>query len=244
VPDRASLEKIYKVIVDEGVIDAPEIEATIVQEKFLKLEGVGKPQCGWIELTRELRLAGLAVGPLESEMKTKKAIEDAVSAIATSLAEGSRQLNAITEEWHFISAAISAIDIYEFHDQMEALQELTGNVERIQSKLIEISVPRKELDARKRHQRVKLAVLLAPIFEEQFGEPAKPKRDDKLKDVERGNDWMRFYHTSVYLIWDKGGTPNMLDILWEAWRPPLTSSDIERAIFDEHLTDKKIGGDT
>ncbi len=219
VNSRTELLRVYKAQVADGVIGLLADEAECCKARFHEFFGAGSPKDGWGHIAREVRLLGLVCGGLErfgrSPSKTRDAALDAIASFKRS----NRMLKELNDEPEFVFAAMKIRDQFEQDKDLERLQLMIEGLARVVEALDGKAVQKKASSIYSRRQRTKLAVLLTPLFECQFGAKATPVGGDRPLLNEDVNDWTRFFQMAASLVWGEQATPDRQRVLRAALWP-------------------------
>jgi len=216
---RADLLKTYHHALRAGAIDTPERDGEFFKERFLKYAGTAVPKDGWPHTSIELRLVELAsvwgfdgLGNAQVASICRKH--------AASLSMLSRELQKLEDVPEFLFARLYLEINHSNWTYMRALASLESQLRQVALHLDKFKQKAKWRSTIARKRRIRLACLLTPLFEEQFGQPAKPCGGSSPVPSEETNDWTRFYQMAVSVFWEENTTPDLQAILWEATLPP------------------------
>lgn len=220
VANREDLERIYSASVSSGSLPAPEKDAVIFAQKFAQLHGECAPKSGWEALAKELRLIQLACGSIGMGVLPASKVRAKVARAQKRLAEAQALLNELEFELDYVTAILSLPDHYAFRAREKDLADLVADLSSV-AEWLEANKPAAKWSATSRRQhRVRLAVLLKPLFEEQFGEQARPVGGSAAVADADSNDWTRFFQMAASIFFGENATPDRQALLWEAnWQP-------------------------
>ncbi len=221
VASREDLERIYSASVNSGSFPTPEKDAQTFAQKFSELYGKSAPKCGWDALAKELRLIQLACGPIGTGGLSASKVRDTVASAHKRLAEAQALLNEIEFQLDYVAAILSLPDHYAFRAREKGLADLVADVSSVAEWLEANKPPAKWTATSRRQHRVRLAVLLKPLFEEQFGERAGPVGGSAAVADADSNDWTRFYQMAASIFMGENATPDRQAVLREANLPPV-----------------------
>lgn len=224
VANREDLERIYGASVSSGSLPTPKKDAQTFAKKFSELYGKGAPKCGWEDLAKELRLIQLACGPIGTSRLPASKVRAKVASAQKRLAEAQVLLNEIEFELDYVTAILSLPDHYAFRARENGLSDLVADLSSVAEWLEANKPPAKWTATLRRQHRVRLAVLLKPLFEEQFGEQARPVGGSAAVADADSNDWTRFFQMAASIFFGESTTPDRQALLWEANWPPLQVS--------------------
>lgn len=221
VASRHDLERALEADVASGRLPPYKEDALRFEEAFKERKGERSPKSGWPTVARELRLVELACGSLSKQGKPHTQVRKDVLKAHKLLEEAQELLQELDHELYYVSAIITRPDPYAVRRREKALGELKQDLADI-SALLDWAKPPAKWNARSmRQQRVKLAVLLSPIFEREFGKAAKPVGGSARVEDADSNDWTRFYQMAASIFWGEHSTPDRQAVLWEATLPPM-----------------------
>ncbi|WJY19826.1 hypothetical protein QQS45_06330 [Alteriqipengyuania flavescens] len=223
VASRDDLQRIYDASVASGSIPVPELDAVRFEAAFKDRKGEKSPKSGWLVVARELRLVELGCGSLAKNGMSHAQVQKEVQKALKRLGEAQELLHGLEYELYYVSAIYSRPDPYAVRHRERGLGELKQDLAHI-SAWLEWAKPPAKWNARSmRQQRVRLAVLLSPLFEREFGLAAKPVGGSASVEDADSNDWTRFYQMAASIFWGEHSTPDRQAVLWEATRPPMES---------------------
>ncbi|GEM_PF-7111836 len=221
VAGRDDLKRIYEADIASGRLPPPEEDALRFEEAFKKRSGEKSPKSGWPIVAGELRLVELGCGSLAMHGKSHAQVQKDVRKALKRLGEAQGLLRGLEYELYYVSAIYSRPDPYAVRHRETALSDLKQDLADI-SVWLEWAKPPAKWNARSiRQQRVRLAVLLAPLFEREFGSAAKPVGGSARVEDADSNDWTRFYQMAASVFWGEHSTPDRQAVLWEATLPPM-----------------------
>lgn len=221
VASRDYLERIYQTDMASGRLPLPKEDALRFEEEFNKRGGEKSPKSGWLSVAGELRLFGLGCDSLAKNGMSHAQVQKDVRKALKRLGEAQELLHGLENELYYVSAIYSLPDPYAVRHREKGLDELKQDLAHI-SAWLEWSKPPAKWNARSmRQQRVRLAVLLSPLFEREFGIAAKPVGGSAEVEDADSNDWTRFYQMAASIFWGEHSTPDRQAVLWEAAWPPM-----------------------
>lgn len=221
VASREDLERIYSASVNSSGLPTLETDAQTFALKFREFHGQSAPKCGWEVMAKELRLIQLACGSTVSGGLSASKVRTKVARVQKRLAEGQALLNELEYELNYVTAILSLPDHYALRAREESLIKLIEDLALVSKWLDTNKPPKKWAATSKRRHRVRLAVLLKPLFERQFGEKARPIGGSAAVADADSNDWTRFYQMAASFFLRENVTPDRQAVLWEANLPPL-----------------------
>lgn len=221
VARRDDLKRIYEADIASGRLPPPEEDGLRFEEAFKKLKGEKSPKSGWPTVARELRLVELSCGPLTKHLKSHVQVRKDVLKALKLLGGVQELLRGLEYELHYVSAIYTRPDPYALRQRERALGQLKQELADISAWLGRAKPPAKWNARSMRQQRVKLAVLLSPLFKREFGDAARPVGGSARVEDADSNDWTRFYQMAASIFWDERSTPDRQAVLWEATLPPM-----------------------
>lgn len=221
VASREDLERIYSASVASGSLPTPEKDAQTFAKKFSELHGKSAPKCGWEDLAKELRLIQLACVPIGTGGLPASKVRAKVASAHKRLAQAHDLLNELEFELDYVTAILSLPDHYAFRAREQGLAEIVADLSLVAEWLEANKPPAKWTATSRRQHRVRLAVLLKPLFQEQFGEQARPVGGSAAVADADSNDWTRFFQMAASIFLGEIATPDRQALLWEANLQPL-----------------------
>lgn len=220
VASREDLERIYAASVNSGSLPSPAEDAETFATKFAELHGESSPRCGWQALAKELRLIELACGPIRIGGLPASKVRAKIARVQDRLSEGQTLLSELEYELDYVTAVLSLPDHFAHRAREKSLKKLVNDLAAVSQWLDANKPPRKWNATAKRTHRVRLAVLLKPLFEEQFDMTARPVSGSAAVEDADSNDWTRFYQMAASIFFGENATPDRQAVLWEANLPP------------------------
>lgn len=212
---RASIVELYNSLLKGGLIGPPETEGEFFREVSVSFGVHHLPKSGWTNLGYELRLINIVL-PEKTKTYTKGR-----SDLANQCKKNSNEIWKIISDISLLSQS-SEIQMAQIDCELVLtpsvleLVKLRQSLEKIASHLKKSRQPPKWRAANLRRMRVELATRLAPLFENEFGSPARPVGGSASMELEETNDWTRFYQAIAFVFLDEKVSPDRQAILWEA----------------------------
>ena len=209
------MEEHHRQLLKLGWIDAPEIEGVFFRDVLREFGITQDPKSGWTALAYELRLVNLIM-PETIDRNTKGAakISSDCKEIATQLDQIAQRVIALT---HHTEVSVSLYSLkFDVADGVPKMFETARNLEALARHLKPAKPPGKWKTTERRRQRIELACELSGLFEDEFGQPAKPVGGSASLELEDTNDWTRFFQAIASVFLNEQRTPDRQAILWEA----------------------------
>lgn len=227
VASRDDLLRIYEASLKSGGLSTPEVDSLAFKAEFEARAGQGMPKSGWINIAKELRIIELGCGPLEKHGRSAAEVRKGIAKVVQHLAAADELLKELKSEIDYASALLSRPDPYAVHQREDDVAILRQDLDGMLNWLNVARPPAKFNAKTRRQHRVRLAVLLAPLYQREFEEEAKPRGGSFTLDDIESNDWTRFFQMAASVFWGEASTPDLQAILWEAARDPYDLSDID-----------------
>ena len=221
VASRADLTRIYEAILASGGFPNPEEDAILFEEAYKERKGKKEPRSGWESIAKELRLIELGCGPLVTKSMSHAQILKDVRKAQALLVQANAVLKGLEYQLPYLSAINSRPDRLAVMQREKGIGEMVRDLANARAFLERFKPPAKWNARSKRQMRVRLAVLLSPLFESEFGEKAKPVGGSARVEDADSNDWTRFYQMAASIFWGEHSTPDRQAVLWEATLPPM-----------------------
>lgn len=225
----------YDRFVSRGVIPAVETDALNFQQVFQDLQGTSEPVSGWQHLARELRLVNLNCGDLPARGRTVASVRKDLLRVIEALTSSTVQMQTLMGNGQFLTAALNVRSQFDLHEDIEAVERVTSELSRIATELDDQRSPPTWRMSLTRRRRLKLATLLAPIFEYEFSQIARPVGGSSQPPNDEINDWTRFFQMAATVFWGERITPDRQAILWQASLPPARLSDFAGVVSDAKI---------
>lgn len=212
---RVQVEKDYPAFIESGWIGTAEQEGQIVRETLSEVGFTLQPRSGWDKVGYEVRLIELSMTGLWPEEKGNAQLARECRQLASVIGKSAKSLAELTH-WQAVSVA-SIFTKSSIAEHVSDFFETARRLETVADYLEADKQPTKWASSRKREARLVLACKLAPVFETEFGKPAKPRGgSETLHNIRDENAWAQFYQGIAKLVIGEARTPDRQDILWEA----------------------------
>lgn len=212
---RAQVEKDYPDFVKSGWVGTAEQEGEAIRETLAELGFALEPQTGWTKIGYEVRLIELSMTGLWPEEKGHAQLARECRKLANSVQESAKSIAELSH-WQAVSVA-SMLTKSSIVDHISDFFVTARRLEAVAAYLEADKQPTKWAASRRRETRLVLACKLAPIFEQEFGKPAKPRGGSEAHpDIRDEIDWTKFYQGVAKLVLGEAETPDRQEILWEA----------------------------
>lgn len=119
---------------------------------------------------------------------------------------------------HYSAVSVALIHtVSSFGDNVLSFFDTARRLDAVAAYLEDNKQPTKWAASMRREARLILACKLAPVFEQEFGQPAKPRGgSEACPDIRDEIDWTKFYQAIAKLLLSEAETPDRQAILWEA----------------------------
>lgn len=228
VAGREDLIRIYNRNVAAGTTPPAEIDGQHFKSVFSDFLGEGTPRSGWTHIALELRLIELGCGSFDFPVRTFAEVRRETAALISVLRKAAIKAEVLFRDPAFLAGIDEEEHRFAFQDDSELLGKMVDDLEAVGSTLARLSDPPRWSAGQARRKRLKLAALLAPIFEDQFKQVPKPVGGSAPLPDGEVNDWTRFFQIAATIFWNERVTPDRQAVLWEATRPPAWPSDYSR----------------
>jgi hypothetical protein len=218
------VEKDYPAFVESGWIGTAEQEGQIVRDTLSAVGFTLQPRSGWGKIGYEVRLIELSMTGLWPEEKGNARLARECRQLASVIGKSAKSVAELTH-WQAVNVA-SIFMRSSIAEHVSDFFETARRLEAVAQYLEADKQPTKWASSRKREARLVLACKLAPVFETEFGKPAKPRGgSETLPDIREEAAWTQFYQGVAKLLIGEAETPDRQDLLWEAYKPSEMPSD-------------------
>nr|WP_087573337.1 hypothetical protein [Sphingomonas sp. CDS-1] len=222
---RAQVQKDYPDFVKSGWIGSAEQEGHAIRETLVELGFALEPRWGWDTIGYEVRLVELSMTGLWPEEKGHAQLARDCRKLARTIDSCAKSVAELSH-WQ----AVSVASMFTKSSVVEHISDFFVTARRLEIIAAYLEAdrqPTKWATSRRREARLVLACKLAPIFEQEFGKPAKPRGGSEAHpDIRDEIDWTKFYQGIAKLVLGEAETPDRQEILWEAAQqsemPPAT----------------------
>ncbi|MBL0769574.1 hypothetical protein JI743_12225 [Sphingopyxis sp. DHUNG17] len=223
---RKQVEKDYPDFVSSGWVGSAEDEGKEVLHTLAELGFTLEPRSGWAEIGYEVRLIELSMTGLWPEAKGHAQLARESRKLARTIRKSTKSVAELSR-WQAVSVA-SMFTRSPITDHISEFLNTARWLETVADFLEIDKQPTKWASSRRREARLVLACKLAPLFESEFGKPARPRGgSEMLPDIRDEADWTKFYQGVAKLVLGEAETPDRQDILWEAAKPSEIPPDFE-----------------
>lgn len=196
-------------------IGTGEQDGTIIRDTLAEMAFALEPQSGWDKIGYEVRLIELSMTGLWPEEKGHVQLARECRKLASTVQRSAESIAGLTQ-WQAVSVA-SMLTKSSIGDHVSDFFVTARRLETVAAYLEAEKLPTKWASTRRREARLVLACKLAPIFEQEFRMPAKPRGgSDAHLDIRDEIAWTKFYQGIAKLVIGEAETPDRQEILWEA----------------------------
>lgn len=220
----------YNRFVDRGIIPTIDADAATFEQAFRDQLGASYPASGWTHVARELRLIELDCGQLPNRERSYAAVHKDLQRVIDALTASAARMAELGSEGPFLMAALNIRNEFDLREDREAVERVASELSRIADNFDRVRPPPRWNASHTRRKRLKLAALLAPLFEYEFAQIARPVGGSTQPPDDQINDWMRFFQMAATVFWGERMTPDRQAILWQATLPPARLSDFAGSI--------------
>lgn len=212
---REQVEKDYPDFVKSGWIGTAEQEGETIKETLAEIGFTLEPHSGWAKIGYEVRLIELSMTGLWPEEKGHAQLARECRKLASTIQKSGKSIANLTH-WQAVSVA-SMFTKSSIGDHISDFFVTARRLEIVAAYLEADKQPTKWVSTRRREARLVLACKVAPIFEQEFGMPAKPRGGSEAHpDIRDEAEWTKFYQGIAKLVIGEAETPDRQEILWEA----------------------------
>jgi hypothetical protein len=221
---REQVEKDYPQFLKSGWIGSAEQEAPLFRDACKECGIVSEPKHGWKNLAYEIRLIELTLpdGATDDTLGRAQLAEKCIK-VSDQLWECYKTLGEFTWSNEFTMAQFeSGLSLNKSFDNISDIRRTLGRLSTY------LSATKNRPKWRQRVNRIRRLVLackLAPLFELEFEQLAKPVGGSTVLQLSETNDWTRFFQAIASLVLSENVTPDRQAILWEAAQPITEQSD-------------------
>jgi hypothetical protein len=214
---REQVVKDYPQFLKSGWIGTASGEGEAIQTTLPKFGFVHQPSSGWENIGYEVRLIELSMTGLMPEEKGHAQLARECRQLAKKIDKNAHTLCDLTH-WQAVSVA-SWYTRTDFCEYASDFFKTARRLEIIAEYLTREKQGAKWASTRRREARLVLACKLAPLFEREFGIPAKPRGGSEARPLHEENEWTKFFQCIASLLLGETETPDRQQVLWEVAKP-------------------------